>query len=65
MPIDKRRLELCDEDLLGFEPDELRCTQCAPACNYHLGRVYKGSALIMCGKKPACLEVMRTATQRR
>lgn len=64
MPVDKRRLELCDEDLLGYTLDELRCNQCAPACHFHLGRVYRGRALIMCGKRPACLEVMRAATRR-
>lgn len=60
----KKQLELAEADFLGHDPASLACTQCAPACPYHLGRVYQGAALIMCGKKPGSLEVMSAARER-
>ena len=65
MDVSTRKLELDEADLLGYAPDELACNQCAGAfCGLRSGRVFKGKALIMCGRKDEVKEIL-TALKRR
>lgn len=59
MNADSRKLELDESDLLGHDPETLRCNQCGGAfCGHRVGRVYEGKPLIMCGRKDEVREVL-------
>ena len=60
-----RQLELTEADLLGHEPKELLCNQCAGSfCGMKVGRVYQGKAFVMCGRKDASREVLANIPRR-
>ena len=61
----ERKLELTRDDLLGFDPEELQCNQCAGTfCGLRVGRVLEGKALIMCTRKEAAKEVLTALGKR-
>ena len=54
-----RKLELTQEDFLGYDPEQLRCTQCkGMLCTMRAGRVYRGAPFIMCSDKDEVKEVL-------
>ena len=65
MDANTRKLELVEADLLGYAPETLECNQCAGAfCGLRAGRVYKGKALVMCGRKDEVKEVLASLGRR-
>ena len=54
-----QKLELTQEDFLGYDPEELRCTQCkGMICAMRAARVYQGVPFIMCSDKDEVKEVL-------
>ena len=65
MYLNDRKLELTKSDLLGYTPDELRCNQCGGAfCGLRVGRVFEGTALIMCSRKEETKRVLASLGRR-
>ena len=59
--MDTRRnnLELTRADLLGYDPDLLRCKQCGGTfCGLRVGRLFEGEPFIMCTNKDEVKEVL-------
>ena len=60
-----RKLELTQDDFLGYDPEELRCNQCGGAfCGLRVGRVYQGTPMIMCSRKDEVKEVLAALHRR-
>ena len=60
-----RKLELTEADFLGYDPDALRCNQCAGAfCGQRSGRVFNGEPIIMCGNKEETRKVLVALARR-
>ena len=65
MSDDDRKLELSREDLLGYTPEQLACTQCGGVfCGLRVGRVFEGDALIMCSQKEEVKDVLASLKRR-
>ena len=56
---------MMEADLLGYAPEELLCNQCGGAfCGHRTGRVYRGRAFIMCGRRDEVKEVLANLRRR-
>jgi hypothetical protein len=60
-----RKLELEESDLLGHDPETLRCNQCGGAfCGSRAGRIFDGKPFIMCGQKEEVKEILASLSRR-
>ena len=58
MAIDKSKLMITQDDLLGYDLKDIACHQCSAICTLHAGRILDGKVVLLCTQKPAAVEVL-------
>ena len=64
MAIDKSKLMITEEDLLGYSLKEICCHQCSPICTLHAGRILDGKVILLCTQKAKAVEVLKHVGKR-